>query len=74
MKNTRCKHSENGCVLVPPVWRVGVLVVLELLVVVLLAAGYDLPTALTYASGSGMAAAHVAHRMFDFPQTTRAAR
>ncbi|MFF8919398.1 hypothetical protein ACF08M_40485 [Streptomyces sp. NPDC015032] len=58
-------RSTARCVLAPPVWRLGVLVVIEIVIVILVAGGYDLPTALAYAAGGGMAASHVTHRLFD---------
>ena len=63
MNNTQ--HSVVGeCVLVPPSWRVGVFVLIQIVVVVLVAAGYPPQTALACAAGGGMAAAHVAGRLF----------
>lgn len=75
MRNSQHRNSMARCVLMPPGRPLGVLVVIEIVMVVLVAAGYDLPTALACASGAGIAAGHVARRLFDLPHTaTEAAR
>jgi hypothetical protein len=58
------------CILVPPIWRVGVFVLIQIVVVVLVAAGCDAQTALACVAGGGLAAAHVVGHLFD---TTRPA-
>lgn len=52
-------------ILVPPIWGVTVLVLIQIVVVVLVATGCDAQTALTCAAGSGLIAAHVAGRLFS---------
>ncbi|MDQ0904618.1 peptidoglycan/LPS O-acetylase OafA/YrhL [Streptomyces canus] len=58
------EHTDSQCVPVPPAWRLGVLVLVYIVVIVLLLAGYDLPTALACTTGAGLAASHVTGRLF----------
>jgi hypothetical protein len=68
------QHDVAGkCVLVPPVWRVAVFVLIQIVVVVLVTTGCDAQTALTCAAGSGLAAAHVAGRLFGTARPAREA-
>lgn len=60
-------NSRHQCVLVPPAWRLSVLVLIYVVLIVLLLAGYDLPTALAGTSGAGLAAAQVVRHLFVSP-------
>ena len=63
MSNTQ-RNVVGECVLVPPAWRVGVFVLIQIVVVVLVAAGCPPQTALACSAGAGMAAAHVVRQLF----------
>ncbi|MEU1465506.1 hypothetical protein ABZ467_33535 [Streptomyces sp. NPDC005727] len=59
---------------VRPAWRVGVFVVVQVVLLVVVLAGYDLQTALTCTAGGGLAAAHVARNLFGAPSEGREKR
>ncbi|MFJ9641393.1 hypothetical protein [Streptomyces sp. NPDC101178] len=73
-KRSSTKSTASQCVPAPPAWRLGVLIVITVVVVVLAAQGYDLPTALAYATGCGMAASYVTHHLFGLPHRAGGAR
>lgn len=54
------KPTAAACVVGVPGWWVGVFVLVQIVVVALVLAGYDLPTALASATGGGLVAARVA--------------
>ena len=70
-------HTHNAvpseCVLVPPRWRLGVFVLIQIVVVVLVVAGCPPQTAVACSAGAGMAAAHVAGRLFGTRSPVREA-
>ncbi|MFF4361237.1 hypothetical protein [Streptomyces sp. NPDC001604] len=63
MSNTQ-RNVVGECVLVPPSWRAGVFVLIQIVVVVLVAVGYPPQTALACVAGGGMAAGHVVRQLF----------
>ncbi|MET8102215.1 hypothetical protein ABZV29_38165 [Streptomyces sp. NPDC005236] len=67
------KPTAAACVAGTPSWRVGVFVLVQIVVVVLVLAGYDLPTALACAAGGGLAAARVAHELLAPQRPVRGA-
>ncbi|MFH8990019.1 hypothetical protein [Streptomyces sp. NPDC017940] len=60
MSNTQRRAANAArCVMIPSLWRLCVLVVIEVVVVVLVVAGYDVQTALACATGAALATAGV---------------
>ncbi|WP_208803904.1 hypothetical protein, partial [Microbispora triticiradicis] len=62
---SKAQHNDvRESAAVSPNWRAGVFVVIQVVVVVLLVAGYDLPTTLAVVVGTGLAAGHVIRQVF----------
>lgn len=64
MSNRR-RNAAQEHALVPLSWREGMFVVIQIVVVALVMAGYDLPTTLAFVVGTGLAAGHVIGQVFD---------
>ncbi|MCT9011303.1 hypothetical protein [Streptomyces rhizosphaerihabitans] len=67
------KPAAAACVAGGPSWRVGVFVLIQIVVVVLVLAGYDLPTALACATGGGLVSARVAQELLAPQRPVRGA-
>ncbi|MER7841510.1 hypothetical protein ABTY98_37905 [Streptomyces sp. NPDC096040] len=67
------KSAAAACVAGVPGWQVGVFVLIQIVVVVLVLAGYDLPTALACATGGGLVSARVAQDLLAPQRPVRGA-
>ncbi|MFE2585863.1 hypothetical protein [Streptomyces sp. NPDC059378] len=72
--STTQQHAVGECGLVPPSWRMGAFVLIQIVIVILVAAGCPAQTALACVAGAGMTAVHLVRGLFGLPVLAREAR
>ncbi len=72
-KQNKKPPTTVDCVPTLPGWRVSIFVLVQIVVVVLVAVGYDVPTALGCAAGASLVAAHTARDLLTPKRAVRGA-